>query len=388
MVTLFKVCLGVMAICKQKEYRYQLVTLPPPDDVVCPICLDIVVEPHQLTCCGQHLCKGCGQDLIDSPCPLCRDTSHQITPDKYFERNTLNCLRVRCEKCEEGCEWEDELRARAKHMVTCPCVEEDCPYQCDTKCMRKLLNIHKMVCPRSPHQCEYCGYESTYTDVTYVHMPLCDKAPVLCPNECAGETTITREALPNHIEKECPLQMVPCEFSNVCHVTMPRKDLPQHLTEYAQHHTALMTKEVKDKLMEMLQDKDRQLKEKDQQLIYKDQQLHAKDRKMEEKDEQLKEKDQQLSAKDRRIEEKDKQLQEKDSEMRERLKNKDQQLMMLQDKGQLEEKNQRLYAIIEERNQQLKEKDHQMKEKDQRLKDKDQQLNAKDRKIEERDQQL
>ena len=308
------------------SYRYQLVTLPPPDDVVCPICLDIVVEPHQLTCCGQHLCKGCGQDLTGSPCPLCRDTSHQIVPDRYFERNVLNCLQVCCEKFEEGCEWEGELRARGKHMAACSCVEEDCPYQCDVKCMRKSMDNHKLVCPRRPHQCEYCGYESTYTDVTDVHMPLCDRAPVLCPNECAGETTITREALPNHIEKECPLQMVPCEFSNVCHVTMPRKDLPQHLTEYAQHHTALMTKEVKDKLMEMLQDKDRQLEEKDQQLTYKDQQLHAKDRKMEEKDEQLKEKDQQLSAKDKRIEEKDKQLQEKDSEMRERLKNKDQQL--------------------------------------------------------------
>ena len=260
------------------SYRYQLVTLPPPDDVVCPICLDIVVEPHQLTCCGQHLCKGCGQDL--TKCPLCRDTSYQIMPDRYFERKTLNHLQIRCEKCDEGCEWEGELGGVAEHIATCPYVEEDCPYQCDAKCMRKSMDNHKLVCPRRPHQCEYCGYESTYTDVTDVHMPLCDKAPILCPNECAGETTITREALPNHIEKECPLQMVPCEFSNVCHVTMPRKDLPQHLTEYAQHHTALMTKKMNDELLKMLQDKDRQLEEKDRQLEEKDQQLKEKDQQL------------------------------------------------------------------------------------------------------------
>ena len=97
------------------SYRYQLVTLPPPDDVVCPICLDIVAEPHQLTCCGQHLCKGCGQDLTGSPCPLCRNKSHHIVPDRYFERNILNHLRVRCETCEKVC----ELGTMARHLEAC-----------------------------------------------------------------------------------------------------------------------------------------------------------------------------------------------------------------------------------------------------------------------------
>ena len=361
------------------SYRYQLVTLPPPDDVVCPICLDIVVEPHLLTCCGQHLCKGCSKDLIGSPCPLCRDISHQIVPDRYFERNILNCLPVCCEKFEEGCKWEGELGARAKHMATCPCVEENCPYQCDAKCMRKSLNIHKLLCQRRPHQCWYCGYESTYADVTKVHLPLCDKAPVLCPNECAGETTITREALPNHIEKECPLQMVPCEFSNVCHVTMPRKDLPQHLTEYAQHHTALMTKEVKDELLKMLQDKDRQLEEKNQLLYAKDNIIEERNRQLKEKDHQMKEKDRQMKEKDRQMKEKDQQLQDKDQQLYAKDRRIDQQLM----EKDLQMKQQLIY-----KDQQLNAKDRIIAEKDKQLKEKDQQLSAKDRRIEEKDKQL
>ena len=254
---------------KAMSYRYQLVSLPPPDDVVCPICLDIVVEPYQLTCCGQHLCKRCSQNM-KMACPFCRG-KYQVSRDKYFERNTLNRLQVYCEKYEEGCEWEGELGDMDKHLQVCPCVEEECPYQCDERCTRQLMDDHKLVCPQRPYQCEYCGYESTYTEVTDVHVPVCDRAPVLCPNEC--EAIITRKTLPDHVEKECPLQIVSCEFNNVCHMTMVRKDLPQHFTEYAQHHTALMTKKMNNELMKMLQDKDRQLEEKDRQLKEKDRQI-------------------------------------------------------------------------------------------------------------------
>ena len=266
---------------EERSYRYQLVALPPSHNVVCPICLDIVVEPHQLTCCGQHLCKGCSEGVQRErrDCPTCNKNSYLVLPDKAFERNSLNTLQVFCSEKDEGCPMQGELAGMLPHMRDCEYTRVPCPLNCGRSCQRRHLKSHTSNdCPRRPHQCEYCGYESTYTDVTDVHMPLCDKAPVLCPNECAGETTITREALPNHIEKECPLQMVPCEFSNVCHVTMPRKDLPQHLTEYAQHHTALMTKKMNDELLKMLQDKDRQLEEREKKFRA---QLEERDREIE-----------------------------------------------------------------------------------------------------------
>ena len=56
-----------------KDYKYQFVS-PPPDDVICPLCLDIVEEPHQFTCCGNHVCKKCGdklkQQATTPQCPI------------------------------------------------------------------------------------------------------------------------------------------------------------------------------------------------------------------------------------------------------------------------------------------------------------------------------
>ena len=38
------------------DYKYLFLN-PPPDDVICPLCLDIVEEPHHFTCCGQYICN-------------------------------------------------------------------------------------------------------------------------------------------------------------------------------------------------------------------------------------------------------------------------------------------------------------------------------------------
>lgn len=30
---------------------------PPPDTLMCPICLSVLYEPHLLSCCGTHICQ-------------------------------------------------------------------------------------------------------------------------------------------------------------------------------------------------------------------------------------------------------------------------------------------------------------------------------------------
>ena len=220
------------------SYRYQLVTLPPPDDVVCPICLDIVVEPHQLTCCGQHLCEGCGQELKDPnfSCPLCREESYEISRDKYFERKILNHIQVYCSEKDEGCPMQGELGEMLSHMRDCEYKEEECPLNCGRSYQHRHLKGHTSNdCPRRPHQCEYCGYESTYTDVTDVHMPLCDKAQQII-----------------------------------------RRD-----------------KQIREK-DQQIQERDAQIKEMDNKLKEKDQEIREKDQQIQEMNEQIREKDQQI----------------------------------------------------------------------------------------------
>ena len=57
-----------------KGYDHQFVESPP-DDLLCLICLSVVREPQQISCCGKVLCKVCLDELRkehSNLCPQCR----------------------------------------------------------------------------------------------------------------------------------------------------------------------------------------------------------------------------------------------------------------------------------------------------------------------------
>ena len=67
---------------ENKGYDHQFVE-PPPDDLLCLICLCVARDPQQINCCGKVLCKGC---LIEhrkhsDDCPQCREPINSF-PDK------------------------------------------------------------------------------------------------------------------------------------------------------------------------------------------------------------------------------------------------------------------------------------------------------------------
>ncbi len=70
----------VSSTCKLGGYDYNFIE-PPPDDLVCQICLFVAKDPHQLTCCGKIYCKICLKGLGDNACPNCRSTDGLKFPD-------------------------------------------------------------------------------------------------------------------------------------------------------------------------------------------------------------------------------------------------------------------------------------------------------------------
>ena len=279
------------------NYRYLIVNHPPSADIVCPICLDILVEPYQLTCCGQHLCKGCGQEITEV-CPLCRANRYQMMPDKYFERTTINCLQVYCKEKDKGCPMKGDLHRILAHMKDCEYKDIECPLKCRRSYQRRLIKAHMSNdCHNRPYKCKYCGHSSTYMVITYGHTPTCAKAPVMCPNKCDPQMMITRDGLSEHMKKHCPLQMVSCEF-DICHMDIARQDLPKHLKDYAHHHTALMTKKLNDEMWKALSAKNKEASKKDKKFIAM---LREKDEQIKEKDQQMKEKDEQLKLLEQRL---------------------------------------------------------------------------------------
>ncbi len=228
---------------------------PPPSEYIqseCPVCLQIIREPHQVTCCGKKFCKACIEHIkmTKKLCPTCKEEDFFNFPDKGLKQS-LYSLKVRCSHQKDGCEWTEELRQLDEHLNTdpqpekqldgCQFVEIDCIHNCGDQLQRRNIQNHQIKdCPKRPFGCEHChDYKSTFDDVTNNHWPVCGSFPVPCPNQCGS--TIQRQNIDSHVADECPLTTINCDFHHVgCAVKLPRQDMPEHQRENLLTHISLL----------------------------------------------------------------------------------------------------------------------------------------------------
>ena len=217
----------------------------------CPVCLHIIREPYQVTCCGKSFCKVCIERVKakNNPCPCCKQDNFDDFPNKGLQQ-PLYGFQVHCTNKETGCQWTGELRQLDKHLNLnqseddqlngCEFADIKCSYCSLYVTRNKLLHHQNELCDKRPFQCECCNsYESTYEDVVHNHLPVCGHHPILCPNECGA--SFQRQNLENHIDKVCPLTVVGCEFHYAgCEVRLPRKNLQQHITDDLVAHFCLL----------------------------------------------------------------------------------------------------------------------------------------------------
>ena len=224
----------------------------PPDTIQseCPVCLQILREPYQAPCCGNSFCRVCIERIKtdNMPCPTCKEYNFETFFDKRLQRS-LYGFQVYCSHKQEGCEWKGELGQLDNHLNLSPQPDkqpEGCEYSeieciyCSELIKRCNIAFHQTdLCPKRPFSCEYChSYESHYEDVINNHWPVCGYHPVQCPNECG--TFPQRQALENHITRDCPKTFIDCDFHHVgCDVRLPRKDMPAHLHENLVTHMSL-----------------------------------------------------------------------------------------------------------------------------------------------------
>ena len=224
----------------------------PPDifQSECPVCLQIIRDPYQVTCCGYSFCRSCIERIKadNKPCPTCNEGFSDF-PDKRLKRS-LYSFKVRCSHQKDGCEWTGELGQLDVHLnkdpppekqlTGCQLIKIDCLY-CEEKQQRQYIQGHQNEnCMKRPFSCEYChDYESNFDDVIHKHWPVCGSHPVRCPNECGSFPQ--RQNLDSHVADECPLTTISCDCIHVgCGVKLPRKDMPEHLRENLLTHTSLL----------------------------------------------------------------------------------------------------------------------------------------------------
>ena len=165
----------------------------------CPVCLQILREPYQVTCCGKSFCRQCIERVKadHKPCPCCKQDNFNDFPNKGLQQ-PLYGFKVLCTNKEKGCEWTGELGELDIHLNLNPSIannqlegcnfaEIECDYCSNFLTRSKLLHHKNELCDKRPFSCEHCNdYESTYEDVIHNHWPVCGHHPVQCLNECGA----------------------------------------------------------------------------------------------------------------------------------------------------------------------------------------------------------
>ena len=256
-------------------------TEPLPEDYQCPICQEVLKEPHLTDCCGGNFCCGCINQILrdGGHCPLCRKAGFQVFIDRKSERKIL-ALHVYCRVKDCGCDWKGALRELDTHLGTnCQYVDVDCPNNCGKQPQRCNLQDHlHNSCPKRKFSCPYCHFMATYERVANQHWPECKKYPLPCPNEC-GVGTVKRCRLEHHLG-ECPLEMVECVFSHAgCTEKVQRKDTARHMEESTQKHLLMLSTSMVN-MMKLLQEKDQQIREQQQQITEQQQQIDTLQKKV------------------------------------------------------------------------------------------------------------
>lgn len=115
-------------------------------DTECPICHQILREPHQVACCGKICCQSCITKALDenSCCPLC----NVVQPQHWLDKNrkqTLSDLAVFCLH-HPFCKWKGELGAIDSHIdKDCQLVVVPCQFKiagCKVELPRKDMTSH------------------------------------------------------------------------------------------------------------------------------------------------------------------------------------------------------------------------------------------------------
>ena len=108
-------------MAKRPVYGFECEFVEPPPKFFraeCPICLHVLREPCQVSCCGKSFCYECIEKVRDSDepmCPCCKDVDFDDFVDKRLQQ-TLYEFKVYCSHKSEGCKWTGELRELDNHL--------------------------------------------------------------------------------------------------------------------------------------------------------------------------------------------------------------------------------------------------------------------------------
>lgn len=218
-----------------------------PSHLECEICLDVLNDPVQTSCCGRGYCKLCIDQVENKVCPHCCEML-KVFPDKKYLKLVYN-LKIKCPYHNEGkCQWNGSSLELKDHLKVCDVKPITCSVGCGRQFERKFKEVHmKYFCSLRKILCKYCQKQEMREDIVK-HYEECPKMPLPCPNKCPITEEITRDKMKEHI-KVCPDQEVKCKYFEFgCfEKEIKRKDYDKHLTTGMEKHLHLVAKYARNK---------------------------------------------------------------------------------------------------------------------------------------------
>ena len=202
----------------------------------------IVCCPHN---CGTDFMRLSLNDHVSTQCSLrpyqCQYCQKKSTYTDIVQNHLPECPMHPVE-CPNVCAVEGVVRqGLAAHLNNCPLQSVQCSNGCGVQMLRKQLEGHLMDdCVKRQVACEYCKTINSFEEITGSHLGVCGQFPLDCPNKCSDQK-ILRQDLPDHIEKDCPLHVVGCEFAHVgCTARFSRRDRADHVVYSQAAHLSLV----------------------------------------------------------------------------------------------------------------------------------------------------
>ncbi|XP_065901619.1 TNF receptor-associated factor 4-like [Dysidea avara] len=230
-------------------FDYQYVDSPP-ERLVCVLCGFPCRDPFLSVCCGHNFCRSCVDGCkevaaaisVMSTCPVCRDEDFVTFPNKQADRE-IKSLHMMCTNKGRGCEWQGELNDINNHLGNsdgCQFEDVKCSNECGKILQRQYLISHlETECPYRKVDCQYCHTTGEHQFIEREHKQQCPKLPLPCPNKCEVGS-VAREDMEAH-RKECPLEMVQCDYHSVgCTVKVNRVTKRKHDEEKVGEHLLMI----------------------------------------------------------------------------------------------------------------------------------------------------
>jgi hypothetical protein len=187
------------------------------DDLQCPICLHLLVDPESCNKCCTLFCSKCLFESLKAQkktCPL-RCSNIKVHPANLPLKRILGKLKILCPQCGMHM-LNEEL---TKHLTICEnnifvCSSKDCNFEGS----KKIIQEHVKVCDYAESRCDACF------------------------------SVFLRREKQVHIEYVCPESLIKCSY---CEVKMKRKFEKFHSKE----ECFFVAMKNKDKVIEDLKDK-------------------------------------------------------------------------------------------------------------------------------------